>query len=58
MTPPKRPASPCVQRCRLTPEGERCQGCGRTLDEIARWSMMDETSREKVWQRLDREGMP
>jgi len=28
--------SPCIRICRV--EAGICQGCGRTLDEIARWS--------------------
>ncbi|TDR50752.1 uncharacterized protein DUF1289 [Halomonas ventosae] len=48
--------SPCVKRCRLTPEGTYCEGCGRTLDEIGRWARMDESEREAIWQRLAHEG--
>lgn len=48
---PERPASPCIKVCR--PVGDTCLGCWRTLDEIARWSRMDEAEREAVWQRLD-----
>jgi predicted Fe-S protein YdhL (DUF1289 family) len=33
--------------------GDTCLGCWRTLDEIARWSRMDDAEREEVWQRLD-----
>jgi uncharacterized protein len=49
--PRKRPASPCIQVCSLA--GDTCLGCHRRLDEIARWSRMDEAQRERVWQRLD-----
>ncbi|MCG6658466.1 DUF1289 domain-containing protein [Halomonas campisalis] len=51
-SPACRPASPCVQRCRLEPQRQHCTGCGRSLDEIARWSEMSEAERERVWQRL------
>lgn len=30
--------SPCIGVCRLDPAGETCEGCLRTVDEIARWS--------------------
>ncbi|MGE4534299.1 DUF1289 domain-containing protein [Halomonas sp.] len=53
-----RPASPCVRICRVTPGGGRCEGCGRSLDEIAAWSRLDEDAREAVWQRLEAEGWP
>ncbi|WP_299316981.1 DUF1289 domain-containing protein [uncultured Halomonas sp.] len=48
---PGRPASPCIKVCR--PVGDTCLGCWRTLDEIARWSRMNDAEREAVWQRLD-----
>jgi predicted Fe-S protein YdhL (DUF1289 family) len=39
------PDSPCTSLCVLDPATGWCQGCGRTLDEIARWSAM--TAAEK-----------
>ncbi len=51
-----RPPSPCIQVCRIEPTDQVCEGCRRTLDEIARWSRMSEAEREPVWQRLEREG--
>ncbi len=29
--------SPCIQICVTDPGGAFCLGCGRSLDEIARW---------------------
>ena len=29
-----------------------CEGCARTLDEIARWSTMAEGDRRAVWARI------
>ena len=40
--------SPCVDVCIMDPESGLCQGCLRTLDEIARWSQMTEREREEV----------
>lgn len=31
-------ASPCIGVCRMDAESGLCQGCFRTLDEIAGWS--------------------
>lgn len=31
-------ASPCVNVCRMDAESGYCEGCRRTLDEIASWS--------------------
>jgi uncharacterized protein len=40
--------SPCVDVCIMDPQKGLCQGCLRTLDEIARWSQMSEIEREQV----------
>ena len=40
--------TPCVKVCQMDPSRNLCLGCGRTLDEIARWGMMSETERERV----------
>ncbi|GGY17595.1 cysteine-rich CWC family protein [Paludibacterium paludis] len=47
--------SPCRQTCRLDPSGKTCEGCGRTIDEIARWSAMNAGERLAVRRRL---GLP
>ncbi|MBU6470512.1 MAG: DUF1289 domain-containing protein [Gammaproteobacteria bacterium] len=39
--------SPCVRNCCLD-EREVCLGCGRTLDEIRRWSEMTEPEKHAV----------
>lgn len=31
------PASPCIGVCKLDEETQLCEGCFRTLDEIAGW---------------------
>jgi len=41
-------ASPCINICRMSADTGYCEGCLRTLDEIARWSGYDETSRERI----------
>ncbi|WP_325985550.1 DUF1289 domain-containing protein [Pseudomonas protegens] len=48
MTAPERPvASPCVSICALD-EQDICTGCQRTVDEITRWSRMDNAERRVV----------
>jgi predicted Fe-S protein YdhL (DUF1289 family) len=39
--------SPCVGICTLDPQGV-CEGCLRTVDEIARWSTMGDRERLHV----------
>ena len=40
--------SPCITVCQMDPVRGVCIGCCRTLDEIARWSGMDEDQRANV----------
>ncbi len=40
--------SPCVQICMLHPETRLCVGCGRTGEEIARWSGMAPEERRRI----------
>jgi predicted Fe-S protein YdhL (DUF1289 family) len=42
--------SPCISVCKLDPATEFCEGCFRTLDEIAAWSRLDDESKRAVWQ--------
>jgi predicted Fe-S protein YdhL (DUF1289 family) len=39
--------SPCIDVCIVDADG-LCVGCGRQLDEIARWSAMSESERYAV----------
>lgn len=55
-SPSSRPLSPCRKVCRIEPAQSLCEGCGRTLDEIARWGQMSEADKAPVWERLDAEG--
>jgi hypothetical protein len=38
-------SSPCIKVCVINPMSGICAGCGRTLDEIARWGSMSEDQR-------------
>lgn len=44
--------SPCVKVCLVHPETGYCLGCGRTRDEIARWSTMSPAERRAVMAEL------
>lgn len=41
--------SPCVNICRMNDATGWCEGCHRTLDEIAFWSVLDEGDKQAVW---------
>jgi uncharacterized protein len=40
--------TPCIKVCTLDPASGLCTGCGRSLDEIARWGSMSEEERRKI----------
>lgn len=44
--------SPCVNVCRMVPATGLCEGCWRTIDEIAGWGAMDDAAKRVVWTAL------
>ena len=46
-------ASPCINVCRMDAASGLCEGCLRTIDEIAAWGSMDDDAKRRVWQRLE-----
>ena len=44
--------SPCIKVCQMDPVRGVCIGCCRTLDEIARWSAMNEQEQTAVMREL------
>ncbi len=50
--PPRRVRSPCVSICRIVPETGYCEGCLRTIDEIANWGTMSDAQRHETWSAL------
>jgi predicted Fe-S protein YdhL (DUF1289 family) len=46
--------SPCNGVCRIDAATGRCEGCRRTLDEIAAWSGLGEAARRSLLERLSR----
>jgi uncharacterized protein len=44
--------TPCVKICTLDARAGLCLGCGRTVDEITRWSMMQASDRARVMAEL------
>ena len=45
--------SPCTSVCRMSPATGVCEGCLRTIAEIAGWSRMDDEHKRIVWARLE-----
>lgn len=46
--------SPCNQDCCYDADMELCQGCFRTLDEVAGWMDMSWEERGEVMKRVER----
>ena len=44
----RRVMSPCKSICIMDAKSNMCIGCKRTIDEIGRWQMMEETERLKI----------
>jgi uncharacterized protein len=41
--------SPCLSVCRMSRGSALCEGCFRTLEEIAAWGRMDDAAKRVVW---------
>jgi len=44
--------SPCRNICRMDATSGWCEGCLRTIDEIAAWSTADDAAKRRVWIQL------
>ena len=44
----RRVMSPCKSICIMDAKSNLCLGCKRTIDEIGRWQMMEESERQKI----------
>jgi predicted Fe-S protein YdhL (DUF1289 family) len=46
--------SPCISVCRMDPATRFCEGCYRSLEEIAAWGRATEEEKRAVWDELVR----
>lgn len=44
--------TPCIHVCVIEAESGLCEGCGRSLDEIARWSQFTVEERAAIMRDL------
>ena len=44
--------TPCVKICTLDAGSGLCLGCGRTIDEVARWGGMSDEERRRIMAEL------
>ena len=45
-------STPCIKICVIDPVSKLCEGCGRTLAEIAQWSRLSEAERLAIMVQL------
>ncbi|MGE3150628.1 MAG: DUF1289 domain-containing protein [Pseudorhodoplanes sp.] len=45
--------TPCIKVCAVDPAARLCRGCGRTIEEIARWTAYDDRRRAEVMRSLE-----
>ena len=49
----RRVMSPCIGICMIDPKGSGfCLGCKRTIEEIGRWMMLDDSERQRILDEL------
>ena len=44
--------TPCIKVCVMDSASGLCRGCGRTLDEIARWGSLTDLERDEILSQL------
>ena len=45
--------SPCINVCVIDKASGLCAGCGRSLEEIARWSSFSSAERRRIMNELE-----
>ena len=45
--------SPCISICRMDAASGFCEGCLRTIQEIAAWSRMADADKRSVWRAIE-----
>lgn len=44
--------TPCINVCVINPDTKLCEGCGRTIAEISRWSILTPAERSSIMSQL------
>ncbi len=50
------PDTPCIAICSTSQGDDLCKGCGRTFEEVQRWTEMGATQKRATWRRITAEG--
>ena len=51
------PDTPCIAICSTSQGDACCKGCGRTFEEVQRWTAMSAAEKRAVWRRITCEHM-
>jgi hypothetical protein len=51
-------ASPCINVCRMDAKSGYCEGCRRSIDEIAAWSAYSDEQKRAVLTQLPNRKIP
>lgn len=51
------PDSPCIAICSTSQGDPVCKGCGRSFDEVRRWTAMTPAEKRAVWRRIGADGV-
>ena len=50
------PDAPCIAICSTSQGDPVCKGCGRSFDEVQRWTSMTPAEKRATWRRISQEG--
>ena len=50
------PDAPCIAICSTSQGDAICKGCGRSFDEVQRWTSMSPAEKRVTWRRITQEG--
>lgn len=48
--------TPCIAICSTSQGDENCKGCGRSFEEVQRWTEMSPAQKRQVWRRITAAG--
>ena len=50
------PDTPCIAICSTSQGDAQCKGCGRSFEEVQKWTEMEPTRKRATWRRITLEG--
>jgi uncharacterized protein len=53
MTATQEVPSPCISVCRMNPQSGLCEGCLRSIEEIAQWGNAGDEFKQTILKRIE-----